>query len=239
MRVLITSGGTRQPIDDVRYITNSSTGDFASKIASEFLFNKSKVHFLHAKNSEKPFAIKTDFFNDEKFAEKFYEKYKFYECHKKLYSESLFDSYDSYSFKLHKDISDFEPQIVILVAAVSDFGVEKVEGKITSSESQTLQLNPLPKVIKNLKSNYPNIMVVGFKLVVNKSKSELLDIMSKSLTSNNCDLVVGNDLYDIKQGNHILLVKSNCSGKVSVLEEPSERVENLCNIIATEYKKYF
>jgi phosphopantothenoylcysteine synthetase/decarboxylase len=37
MRVLITSGGTKVPIDGVRDITNMSHGNFGAKIAREFL----------------------------------------------------------------------------------------------------------------------------------------------------------------------------------------------------------
>jgi phosphopantothenoylcysteine synthetase/decarboxylase len=37
MKILITSGGTKIPIDTVRDITNMSTGTFGTKIAEECL----------------------------------------------------------------------------------------------------------------------------------------------------------------------------------------------------------
>ena len=37
MKILVTSGGTKIPIDRVRDITNMSTGTFGSKIAIELI----------------------------------------------------------------------------------------------------------------------------------------------------------------------------------------------------------
>jgi len=39
MKILITSGGTDVPIDDVRKISNMSSGKYGAEIATEF-FNK-------------------------------------------------------------------------------------------------------------------------------------------------------------------------------------------------------
>ena len=52
MNVVITAGGTSEPIDMVRKITNSSSGKLGSIIASKF--NQCKVFYICAKKSIKP-----------------------------------------------------------------------------------------------------------------------------------------------------------------------------------------
>jgi phosphopantothenoylcysteine decarboxylase/phosphopantothenate--cysteine ligase len=52
LKILITSGGTKIPIDAVRYITNMSSGTFGAKIATQALKHNLIVHFLHAENSK-------------------------------------------------------------------------------------------------------------------------------------------------------------------------------------------
>ena len=78
MKILITSGGTKVPIDRVRSITNMSHGTFGSRIADAF-FNDGlkvfrignehgtpieKITFFMAKGSRKPTL---QFLNDETF----------------------------------------------------------------------------------------------------------------------------------------------------------------------------
>ena len=46
MKILITSGGTKVPIDDVRSITNMSSGKFGAEIAAIFTSQKNKVVYL-------------------------------------------------------------------------------------------------------------------------------------------------------------------------------------------------
>ncbi len=52
MRILVTSGGTSEYIDDVRIITNISTGKLGAKIAYAFLRAGHEVIYLHGKRSE-------------------------------------------------------------------------------------------------------------------------------------------------------------------------------------------
>jgi len=47
MKILVTSGGTKVPIDDVRSITNTSSGSFGSKIVTSLLYHGAEVIHLH------------------------------------------------------------------------------------------------------------------------------------------------------------------------------------------------
>lgn len=62
MKVLITSGGTKVPIDPVRDITNMSSGTFGSKIATEFLKTGQHVSFVMAEKSKTPFTFHRDLY---------------------------------------------------------------------------------------------------------------------------------------------------------------------------------
>lgn len=186
VKVLITSGGTKIKIDAVRSITNMSKGTFGSKIAKEFSDSFFDVTFLHAKDSKLP-----DLGSN-------YREQKVY------YPE--FVTFDDYAHSLEQEL-DMKPDIIVLAAAVSDYGVENfVGGKIRSSDSMVIKLKPLPKLISTVRKKCPNAVICGFKLLVDSTREELEDAVASSLHKNRCDLVVGNDLSDIRRNNHKLLI---------------------------------
>jgi phosphopantothenoylcysteine synthetase/decarboxylase len=93
--------------------------------------------------------------------------------------------------------------VIVLAAAVSDYGVENpVDGKIRSNDMLTIKLKQLPKIIYYIKEWCPKAKVVGFKLLVNSKERDLIDAAKRSINENNCDLIVANDLRDIKENNH-------------------------------------
>lgn len=194
MKVLITSGGTKVMIDKVRHIGNMSQGTFGSKIAYEFMRQPQNpyITFLHAKGSKHP--------NDVAISEHDFVKQDF------KINDPTFDTFDDYQERLAEEL-DRQPDIVVLAAAVSDYGVENyVDGKIRSSDSLTIQLKPLPKLISTVRKKCPNSVICGFKLLVNSTERELYLATTKSLYGNRCDLVIGNDLRDIKNNDHKLFI---------------------------------
>lgn len=50
--VLITGGGTKEKIDEVRYVSNFSSGKMAKALADELYFKGARVVFLHSKDFE-------------------------------------------------------------------------------------------------------------------------------------------------------------------------------------------
>ena len=67
MRVLVTAGGTREPIDDVRVIANTSTGRLGVRIAESAAAAGHFVTLLHgvhaARPTGSPEAIETQVFD--------------------------------------------------------------------------------------------------------------------------------------------------------------------------------
>ena len=182
MRVLITSGGTKIPIDSVRSITNMSNGTFGSQIAERFYYNKTitKIDFLYAKNSKLP--VNWEDLDPGRQSIDYHEYETFWEYEAKL-----------------TELLAKKPDIVILAAAVSDYEVENpVDGKVRSADEMIIKLKPLPKLISKVKEECPDCTLCGFKLLVGSTKEELIVAANKSIEKNGCDIVIANDISTIK-----------------------------------------
>lgn len=208
MKVLITSGGTKIPIDSVRSITNMSNGTFGAKIATEFLKIKHcEVGFLRAERSKSPFTMEIDLKKSSSMQEdlKYEDLKRFYFEVKERYGEITYKTFDDYKEQFFFLLGSFKPDVVVLAAAVSDYDVEnKVSGKIRSKDDLIIKMKPLPKIISMVKEKLPNAVLVGFKLMVDSKETELINSAEKSCLENKCDFVVANDLKNIQAGNHIV-----------------------------------
>lgn len=215
MKVLVTSGGTKIKIDMVRSITNMSKGTFGAKICKSFVEDDKidEVIFLMAKDSKKPNI--------------FDGKLVIYE----------YVTFEDYAFMLDQILTKTKPDVVVLAAAVSDYGVENfVDGKIRSKEELVIRLKPLPKLISTVRLQVPKAVICGFKLLVNSTKDELLLACRESLEKNNIDLVVGNDLRDIKANNHQLTICEMKDGFFNYQVYGSDFI--LPEVVVSECKKH-
>ena len=200
MKILITSGGTKVKIDLVRSITNMSRGTFGSQICDSFwrkiiapsdASDKNVIVFFHAKNSKMP--------------------------HNSCYDSGIhairyieYDTFDDYRMKLTDLLKAETFDVIVLAAAVSDYGVANYfNGKYHSSDDMTIKLVKLPKVITEVRELAPNATICGFKLLVNSADEELRAAMNKQFAENDIELCVGNDLRDIKADDHRLTIKFN------------------------------
>jgi len=206
MKILVTSGGTKIPIDRVRDITNMSKGTFGSKIATELLKMNHTVVFFKAKGSVTPFEMKIDLKNDyTTISRQLLARHQELEFFKDNYLEYEYSTFDQYAEALKFVIGVEQPDVILLAAAVSDYGVENfVNGKVRSNDMFTIKLNQLPKLIYYVKEWAPNAKLVGFKLLVNSKTSELISAAKRSIQDNKCDMIVANDLQEIKDNNHIV-----------------------------------
>ncbi len=206
MKVLITSGGTKVPIDAVRSITNMSQGTFGSKIGVEFLQQNHEVMFLASKNSCKPFTLKLDFRQKSKntLFQEVLAHFSQVKINEHNYAESEYDTFDSYAIKLKEELAK-NPQIVVLAAAVSDYVVSNpVTGKIRSANDMLVTLTKAEKLIGQVKKICPSTTLVGFKLLVDATFEDLQKASMESIAKNGCDMIVANDYLDLKRGNHVV-----------------------------------
>ena len=222
MNILITSGGTKIPIDSVRSITNMSKGTFGAKIATDCLNRGNHVTFLTHKSAKSPMQANLNFmYHDD--STWLYEKYKWAQSVFSLYTEVQYDTFWEYAGLLEDQVRK-NPDAILLACAASDYEVvDPVEGKVRTSAQMNIELKPLPKLISKIRNewNYTGILV-GFKLLVGASEEELIESARKSVVENGCDFVIANDLNDIKNGNHkITIVKKYKEYKV-----PKEKAIN-------------
>ena len=226
MKILITSGGTKVKIDDVRHIGNMSTGKFGTEIARECLLAGHDVTLLRAKNS-KSLVNKEFNFNQFELSDVIQYKEEFDSYKDRLY-ETEYSTFEDYMPRLFDLIETYNYDVIIMCAAVSDYGVvNSVDGKIDSSSNIDIKLFPYPKTINQIKTLSPNSKLVGFKLLVDSTEEELINASRKSIQSNNCDLIVANDLRDIKKGNHKIMMVTKDS-----IDRFDDKKDNLAKIVS-------
>ena len=165
-KILISLGGTYEPIDSVRGITNKSSGKMGLALAREAYIRGADLTLVVAKVSvEIPSVF--DVIRVETSGEM---------------NEVILDL-----------IPDFD--IFISAAAVSDFEFKKKsDNKIDSSSSLFLNLKPTTKIIRQIKKINPDIFLVGFKAEFNISKSEMIECARRQIENAGTDLVIANDI---------------------------------------------
>lgn len=197
MNILITSGGTSEKIDQVRSITNHSTGQLGKMIAEHCLAEGASVTLLTTAKAVKPDPHEN-------------LTIKIIEDTEQLLTamEGLVPAHDILIHSIA--VSDYKPVYMAgfkEVLASSDLAefLEKSnsESKISSADDyQVLFLKKNPKIISKVKEWNPNIRLIGFKLLVGVSKEELLAAARASLEKNQAELIVANDLTEISSGQH-------------------------------------
>ena len=235
MKILITSGGTKIPLDSVRSITNMSQGTFGAKIAKGFLNEGDHVTFLTHKSAKTPVKKQIDLRAQIDFNQ-LLEDYQWTQKILPNYWEIQYDTFDQYAkeLELRSKFNAFDA--ILLACAASDYGVPApMEGKIRSSSQMNIELEPLPKLISKIRTEWDfKGVLVGFKLLVGVKKSELIDSARKSCIENGCDFVIANDLNDIKAGNHrIIIVSKDTEYTVSKEDSINEIIKNVKTL---EYK---
>ena len=179
LRVLITSGGTAEPIDGVRVLTNTSTGGTGAGLAAHLMRCGHDVVLLRAGTSAP--------------------------C-PPLVREETFSSFASLQSALARLLHQEHFDVVIQAAAVGDFAVESVIGggteyapgqtKLDSTTPLALRLRPNPKLVDGLRSlsQNPSLAVVAFKLTDRAAPAAVAAEVAELFTRAGADWVVHNDL---------------------------------------------
>ncbi|GJM21086.1 MAG: phosphopantothenate--cysteine ligase [Planctomycetota bacterium] len=181
MRVLLTAGGTREPIDDVRVIANTSSGRLGARCAEAFARAGHEVTLLHGVQAERPTSSAASL-----------------RCR----------SFDT-SSDLAELLREHAPQaeVVLHAAAVADYTPERATGKLASeAETLVLRLHRAPKLIDGLRELAPRALLVGFKLTSGKSEPEREQVAEALRTRARLDLVVSNDAARTGEHDHEALV---------------------------------
>ncbi len=183
LKVLVTSGGTKENIDGIRFISNLSTGKTAASITDYFSRRGHNVTYLHTFDAAAP---KSNCVNAE------------------------YMTFSELNALMKNILGKENFDVVIHLAAVSDYSLDSVETgdqklvapleeKIDSeSEKLVLNLKKNSKIIDSLKSysKNKNLKVVGFKLTNNADEQTKVSMVQKLVDHSNCDYVVLNDKSD-------------------------------------------
>lgn len=211
-RVLITSGPTRAPLDEVRYISNRSTGELGLHIVHAFLEGgASVIHVCGVGGGCLPDGPGA--------------RYMCYQV------ETVADLIED----VEEVLQDAPCAAIIHAMAVLDFEpVEVRPGKTSSAESEwVVRLRPTPKVIDRMRALAPDALLIGFKLEVGVTEAELVRTARDMAQRCGADLVVANDLHTVESGRHVALlvtpegrVIDRVLGKPKIAQALLEFVEN-------------
>ncbi|MBF0384654.1 MAG: hypothetical protein HQL27_02160 [Candidatus Omnitrophica bacterium] len=167
MKFLVTCGATWVPIDDVRVISNISSGEMGQLITLELIKKGAKVTLLMG-----PVTVRLDLKGVQIL------NYKFFDEISSLLKKELKKGYD----------------FIIHAAAVSDYKLKSAyTGKIDSKKkSLRLELIPSEKIINSIKKISPGSRLVGFKLEEALTSATAKFKAKGLIKQSGCDLVVAN-----------------------------------------------
>ncbi|HFI0612070.1 TPA: phosphopantothenate--cysteine ligase [Streptococcus suis] len=198
MKLLITSGGTSEAIDQVRSITNHASGNLGKIIAEQALRIGHEVTLVTTKQAVKPEPQQhltiIEISNVESLQSTLEPLVKTH--HALIHSMAVSDYTPVYMTGLE------EVQATVDIASLLD--KKNAESKISSKDDyQVLFLKKTPKVISYVKKWNPSIKLIGFKLLVDVPKEELFAVARQSIERNGADYILANDLKDIGENQHI------------------------------------
>jgi phosphopantothenoylcysteine synthetase/decarboxylase len=194
MNILVTGGGTIAPIDDVRAITNTSTGRFSSAISEAALRRGAKVWHVHTPSAIVPLPAQVSVDLDaERVA-----------LRDRLTLLPLAEgTVPEYLATLRSLLVSQPFDAVFLAMAVSDYAPEPIIGKLNSDlDELVIRCKRVPKVIQSARDWAPATYLVGFKLTSGASEAELIDRATEANKVNRTELTVANDLSLYRQGKH-------------------------------------
>ncbi len=198
-KICIIGGSSYENIDDVRIITNNSTGETAVDIAMMAYYLGADVKlFLGNVRVEIPRFLK-------------------------------FENFTNLASLVSKIDEIRKSDIVIVPAALSDFTVVKKKGKISTEKSFSATLKPTPKFLKLLRAKYKG-KIVGFKAEYGVSRDELISRARKRMAEYSLDMVVANDLKNVKPGlTKVVVIKG--SEKTDLEGEKTEVAKRILELL--------
>lgn len=207
--VIVTTGGTREDIDEVRFLTNISTGKLGCAIAKQFL-GWTQVILIRTETSTRMDAENVDESisciksvlggyatkNLNKVIDMLAKKTPF-----SLVEITVRSTGDAYVV-LEKLIPYADA--VVHAMACGDFGFKPLTEKLKSNDPQAFieslrqRIIVNPKILRSFIEWNPDIYIVSFKFEVGKTIDELIAIAKESMCNANGDLVVANDKTEMQ-----------------------------------------
>ncbi|MHA1975171.1 MAG: bifunctional phosphopantothenoylcysteine decarboxylase/phosphopantothenate--cysteine ligase CoaBC [Candidatus Hodarchaeales archaeon] len=214
---LVTGGATREYFDDVRFISNPSSGITALLVCKSLIRKGAGVklilgegNLVNSQTKEVPTKI----------------------------VRSTQDMYEN----VRKELLDNNYDAFISIAAVSDYSPDYSAGKIPSKQNNLkIILKPTVKIVKRIREEFPDLYIVAFKAEVGLPEKDLLDRASKLLNEYNLQIVCANWVGEPNRGfissNNELFIIQNKSQKPEHFKgSKSQFAEHLVEIIVKNFK---
>lgn len=174
MRILVTAGATREPLDDVRFISNVSTGRTGAALADALAGFGHEVALLRGESAAKPQQV-TD--------------------------TETFTSCADLLERLRQRLGSGSYGAVVMTAAVADYRPDSTRtGKIRSDADElVVRLVRNPKILPLIKAMSPRpLRVVGFKYTVGADFEARRDAVAAQWAAGGVDATVHNDQHEIR-----------------------------------------
>ncbi len=196
-KVMVTAGATREKIDEVRYITNPSSGKMGVALAEALYQKGAEVVILKAKGSIEPrFPIK----------------------------QFEFETSEDLLKLVKREVK--KAQVMFQVAAVGDFRVkEQHKGKLSSKNKHILELVSVKKIVNLVKKINPRIRLFGFKAVCGLTTKQAVKKAREVIKDSEAEAVMVNEVSKEDIGfesddNQVMVVTKD---KVVSLKKMSKR----------------
>ena len=192
MKVIVTSGATREPIDSVRFISNLSSGRTGAAICEALAARGFQVTQVAGVDSAQAAGVAR---------------------------RESFTDHASLDAALRRLARDSACVAVIHAAAVGDFAVADPtpDTKIESGREMEVKLQPTPKIIDKILgyAGNPHLILVGFKLTHDPDAGAQARAARELLKRSRAHYVVQNDVSTLAEGEeHVFFVHENGSSRV-------------------------
>ena len=165
VKILVTAGGTREAIDDVRFIGNRSSGKQGIAIALNAKARGAAVTLIAANIETKKLA--------------------------NLFGVTCYSIENTEQLR-NKLLEEFPKcQVLVMAAAVSDARPNQIAGKVKKDDYRELQLIQNPDLLAELSKIRTKQLIVGFAA---EESANLLQEGTRKLHSKGLDLIYANDI---------------------------------------------
>jgi phosphopantothenoylcysteine decarboxylase / phosphopantothenate---cysteine ligase len=173
--VVLTSGATSEELDPVRVLTNRSSGKMGRAVARSCAVRGAEVTLVHGVVGPQPLETggEPDWVSipgvDVRRVESAAEML-----------EATANACD-------------DADALVSVAAIGDYTVETSSEKIRSGQELSLELEPTPKLIDEIRDDHPDLPIVGFKTETSGDDEAMIERARETLERTDLAFVVAND----------------------------------------------
>ncbi|MHA1977308.1 MAG: bifunctional phosphopantothenoylcysteine decarboxylase/phosphopantothenate--cysteine ligase CoaBC [Candidatus Hodarchaeales archaeon] len=216
-KFLVTGGATREYFDEVRFLSNPSSGLSALYIVKELQNLGADVVFVLGEGN----TIDQDLLTS---------------------TVSIVRSASDMYNTIKEHLSNGGVDGLISVAAVSDYQPIYQKGKIESLQDElTILLQPTIKIVKSVKNEFPSLFIVAYKAEVGISTKELVSRATQFLKENNVNIVCANWVGESDKGfvakrNELFIVRDQ-NDVLELKGSKSDLGKELAKLISTEFNR--